>query len=74
MMPVCTIPRVARLAQAVLAWGSEVRLAQGASRSTPVTAWISAIRCGGTPVRRLMISAATAYNAAAPSASATPPR
>ncbi|MNN66508.1 hypothetical protein D3C81_1820900 [compost metagenome] len=68
------MPRVSRLAQAVGCCGNADQLAQGASNSTPVQTWISAIKCGGVPVRRLMISAAKAYSSAAPNARAIPSR
>lgn len=54
--------------------GGAPRLAQGASNSTPVHTWISAIRCGGVPLRRLISSAAKAYSKAAPRARAMPSR
>ncbi|MNY28261.1 hypothetical protein D3C86_1622220 [compost metagenome] len=58
--PVCTMPSVTRLAHALGACGSVERFANGASNNTPVLTWISAIKCGGVPVKRLMISAAIA--------------
>ncbi|MNG20224.1 hypothetical protein D3C84_1044600 [compost metagenome] len=49
-------------------------LAQGASKRMPVHTWINAIRCGGVPLKRLMINAATAYRNAAPRARPIPSR
>ncbi|MNP64271.1 hypothetical protein D3C76_1597540 [compost metagenome] len=54
------MPSVTRLAHALGACGNTERFANGASNNTPVPTWISAIKCGGVPVRRLMISAAIA--------------
>ncbi|MNY54478.1 hypothetical protein D3C86_1903580 [compost metagenome] len=54
------MPSVTRLAHAPGACGSAEKCANGASNNTPVLTWISAIRCGGVPVRRLMINAAIA--------------
>ena len=54
------MPSVTRLAQALGASGIAEKCANGASSNTPVQTWISAIRCGGVPVRRLMINAAMA--------------
>ncbi|CAB5721684.1 Uncharacterised protein [Pseudomonas putida] len=70
--PVCTMPKVTRLASAGTSPGNPPSLTHGASNSAPVATWISAIRCGGVPLRRLMINAAMAYRKAAPSASAMP--
>ncbi|MNH33834.1 hypothetical protein D3C79_943850 [compost metagenome] len=68
------MPRVNRLASADVSPGNPPSVAHGASNRTPVVTWINAIRCGGVPFKRLMISAAIAYKNAAPSARAMPSR
>ncbi|MNF16592.1 hypothetical protein D3C80_2196740 [compost metagenome] len=68
------MPSVSRLASAGISPGKPPSFTQGASNSTPVVTWINAIRCGGVPLRRLMINAAIAYKNAAPSARAMPSR
>ncbi|MNG11737.1 hypothetical protein D3C84_952980 [compost metagenome] len=42
--PVCTTPKVNRLAQAWACCGNAEKFAQGANSNTPVLTWISAIR------------------------------
>ncbi|MNP77462.1 hypothetical protein D3C76_1748950 [compost metagenome] len=54
------MPSVTRLPHSPGACGNAEKCANGASSNTPVLTWISAIRCGGVPVRRLMINAAIA--------------
>ncbi|MNP64598.1 hypothetical protein D3C76_1601060 [compost metagenome] len=54
------MPKVTRLPQALGSCGRAEKCANGASSNTPVLTWTNAIRCGGVPVRRLMINAAIA--------------
>jgi len=72
--PVCTTPSVNKAAQALCATGRLCHGTSGANNNAPVVTWISAIKCGGTAFRRLMISAASAYRNAAPRARAIPVR